>query len=573
MEGRFRALSSAMQAFAEATQDWDRLVDTIARTLAVEIRDSCTVFGLSEDGERLEPLAMQTPDPVAAAHVAALLAVPLVVDEHAVMKRVLLTGEGVLFPRLDLTAHQHETALAADVHERKMGLHSVLLVPLRLRGRSIGLLSLGRFRPEAPPFDANDLELAQSLADNAALAISNARSYAEAEQARKLAERAELRFRRLSESGVVGMVTADLTGKVIEVNDALLTILGRPREELRVLTGLSAPGWEHVDRRAYEQLVATGVAGPREKEYLRPDGTRVPVLVASATTDSEAGAVTSFVLDLTQLKAAERDVADLKRGREEDAKLRELLEAAQRAELALVRAKEDTEIANRELESFSYSVAHDLRAPLRGMNGFAQMLLATYGEKFDGDGRDWLEEILRNSRKMAQLIDALLALSRVSQTELRRLPVDLSETVRHAMARLTTAEPERDIELIIAPTAAAFADPDLARVLVDNLVENAWKFTARSAAPRIEFGTAASRGTQAFYVKDNGAGFDMAFADKLFAAFQRLHTSAEFPGTGIGLATVQRVALRHGGRVWAEGTVGRGATFWFTLPNHSAETS
>ncbi|HSO39642.1 MAG TPA: GAF domain-containing protein, partial [Labilithrix sp.] len=315
MGARFRALSSAMQGFAEATQDWDRLVETIARTLAVEIRDSCAVFELTPDGRTLLPLASHTPDPKAARQVAALLATPIDVERHALASRALRTGEGVLVAHVDLEAHRSEVDAAVLEHEEKLGIHSILVVPLRLRGRSIGLLALARFRADASPFDALDLELAQSLADNAALAISNARSYAEAQKARAIAERAETRFRRLAESGVVGILVADLTGRVIEANDTLLAILGRSRDELRVFQGFTAPGWEHVDLRALDQIRETGVAGPREKEYLRPDGSRVPVLVASAMTEREAGVAISFVLDLTQLKAAERDVAELRRAR------------------------------------------------------------------------------------------------------------------------------------------------------------------------------------------------------------------------------------------------------------------
>jgi light-regulated signal transduction histidine kinase (bacteriophytochrome) len=243
-----------------------------------------------------------------------------------------------------------------------------------------------------------------------------------------------------------------------------------------------------------------------------------------------------------------------------------IAEATRRANARTKQAHEQAEAANRELEAFSYSVAHDLRAPLRGMNGFAQVLLDAYGDKLDAEGQDALQEILLNARRMGALIDALLSLSRVTRSVLKPESVDLSAVVRATASQLSTAEPQRTVELVIQDHLRADLDPILARTLVENVLGNAWKFTSKVPAARIEFGVTEKDRVRAFYVRDNGAGFDMAFANKLFAPFQRLHTVAEFPGTGIGLATVQRIVHRQGGRLWAEGTVDGGATFYFALP-------
>jgi light-regulated signal transduction histidine kinase (bacteriophytochrome) len=203
------------------------------------------------------------------------------------------------------------------------------------------------------------------------------------------------------------------------------------------------------------------------------------------------------------------------------------------------------------------------------MNGFAQMLLDTCKGKLDADGEDWLQEIVANAKKMGELIDALLSLARLTRSELRPECVDLSEVVRDAASHLRALEPDRAIEIDVQDGLHADVDSRLARALIDNLLGNAWKFTCKAPRPRIEFGAIDKDGALTFFVRDNGAGFDMAFANKLFAPFQRLHSTAEFPGTGIGLATVQRIVHRHGTRVWAEGEVNRGATFYFSLPPHA----
>ncbi|MEO8900063.1 MAG: PAS domain S-box protein [Polyangiaceae bacterium] len=230
------------------------------------------------------------------------------------------------------------------------------------------------------------------------------------------------------------------------------------------------------------------------------------------------------------------------------------------------RAEEALKLANRELEAFSYSVAHDLRAPLRGMNGFAQLLLNHYSGKLDADGQDWLQEILINAKKMGELIDGLLSLSRVARTELRAEVVDLSALAHEVVSGLVASSPDRDVEIAVREQLHANVDSRLAHALLENLLGNAWKFTSRVAAARVEFGATEKDGVTTFFVRDNGAGFDMAFANNLFAPFQRLHTTNEFAGTGIGLATVQRIVHRHGGRIWAEGVVNGGATFYFSLP-------
>ena len=236
-----------------------------------------------------------------------------------------------------------------------------------------------------------------------------------------------------------------------------------------------------------------------------------------------------------------------------------------RAEEALARAKEATDAANRELEAFSYSVAHDLRAPLRGIDGFSQALLDDYSEKLDHDGQRYLRRVRESAQHMAQLIDSLLSLARITRGDIRQEPVNLSELAWATTERLRATQPERKIEFLVGKGLTATGDGRLLSVVLENLIGNAWKFTRKRSEASIEFACATDDGRPTFFVRDNGAGFDMAFASKLFGVFQRLHTSEEFEGTGIGLATVQRIIRRHDGRIWAEGEVARGATFYFTL--------
>jgi signal transduction histidine kinase len=229
-------------------------------------------------------------------------------------------------------------------------------------------------------------------------------------------------------------------------------------------------------------------------------------------------------------------------------------------------------IANSELESFSYSVSHDLRAPLQVIDGFGRALLARHTGQLDERGRHYLQRIGDNTVQMGNLIDDLLSLSRVTRTPLRREMLDLAPRARRIVEQLHQRDPDRHVAVEIDDTIPCVGDPGLLTVLLDNLIANAWKFTAHCADASIRVGSSEVRpGERIYHVVDNGAGFDMAYAGKLFGAFQRLHTAAEFPGSGIGLATVNRVVLRHGGRVWAEAEPGRGATFRFTLQGEENE--
>jgi signal transduction histidine kinase len=236
-----------------------------------------------------------------------------------------------------------------------------------------------------------------------------------------------------------------------------------------------------------------------------------------------------------------------------------------RAEETLRRARDELAAANQELEAFAYTVSHDLRAPLRGMDGFSQAVVEDYGDKLDEQGRDYLARIRSASQRMAQLIDDILTLSRATRTELEREPVDLSEMARSIAASLSKTEPARQVSFNIAPNVVAHGDARLLRGIMENLLGNAWKFSRNNAQACIEFGATENDGKMAFFVRDNGAGFDPAYAHKLFQPFQRLHSTSEFEGTGIGLATVARIARRHGGTAWAESKVDQGATIYFTL--------
>jgi two-component system, sensor histidine kinase and response regulator len=245
-----------------------------------------------------------------------------------------------------------------------------------------------------------------------------------------------------------------------------------------------------------------------------------------------------------------------------------LAESEQAAlDLAETRAElvRDLEHKNRELESFSYAVSHDLRAPLRRIDSFSRAVLESQADRLDESGRRFLSRVREASQHMSQLIDDVLYLSRVTRADLREQEIDLSALASLILARLQEGERDRKVEVKIRPEMVVTGDGQLLRIALENLLENAWKFTGQRPEPRIEFGATQASGEPTYFIRDNGAGFDMTYAERLFGPFQRLHPQDEFPGSGIGLATVQRIIHRHGGRVWGEGLVGQGATFQFTL--------
>lgn len=248
--------------------------------------------------------------------------------------------------------------------------------------------------------------------------------------------------------------------------------------------------------------------------------------------------------DITERKKAEEDLINLNE--------------------SLARQKIELEALNRELEAFNYSVSHDLRAPLRAMDGFSAALMEDYYEKLDETGRDYVVRVREASQKMARLIDDLLRLSRVTREKMNWEMVDLSAIAREVSAEMRASQPERSADFVIQDGARMIGDARLLRILMENLIGNAWKFTARRSKAIIEFGIVKVEGETVFYVRDNGAGFDCKYVDKLFTPFQRLHTSKELPGTGIGLATSMRIMRRHGGRMWAESDIDNGAVFYFT---------
>lgn len=267
--------------------------------------------------------------------------------------------------------------------------------------------------------------------------------------------------------------------------------------------------------------------------------------------DGSIGGIVLYTEVITALKQVERELRDL--NRELENKVRERTAGL--------------EAANRELEAFSYSVSHDLRAPLRSIDGFSQALLEDCHDRLDEQGRDYLYRVRKASQRMGMLIDDLLKLSRVSRAELHPVSLDLSRVVEQITASLAAAEPDRAVTVTVEPGITAHGDPALLRIVMENLLDNAWKFTRYAANPQITFGQQVVDAEPVCFLQDNGAGFEMTYAGKLFTAFQRLHSTERYPGTGIGLATTARIIRRHGGRIWAEAEPDRGATFFFTLPD------
>jgi len=340
-----------------------------------------------------------------------------------------------------------------------------------------------------------------------------------------------------------GYHSLDEHGAYVRVNDAELRWLGYAREEVlgRCILEFLTPESRSLFQRNFPRFRSLGRVSDLEFEMVRKDGSTFTVLLGATAEYGPDGrflASRSAMIDITERKRAEQGVRE---------------------------ARDAAEAANRELEAFSYSVSHDLRAPLRAIDGFSQALLEDCADRLGAQGRDHLQRVRAGAQRMGRLIDDLLALSRIHRAELKRESVDLSALAREVGEALSRAEPERAVELRVEDRITTTGDPGLLRVVLENLIGNAWKFTRPKGGARIEFGSEIHDGVPVYFVRDNGAGFDMAYVAKLFGPFQRLHSGRDFEGTGIGLATVARVVRRHGGRVWAEAFVQGGATFRFTL--------
>ncbi len=362
----------------------------------------------------------------------------------------------------------------------------------------------------------------------------------------------EERFRNLAETASDAIVSADSHGCIVYYNRAAERIFGYPESEAigQRLTLLMPKRFQDPHQQGLHRYLKTGearvVGRSVELAGRKKDGTEFPLqLSLSSWKTGGETFFTGILSDISERKKAE--------------------EASEQHRNDLARSNTGLAAANQELEAFSYSVSHDLRAPLRTIDGFSHALLEDCADRLDDAGKTHLNRIRAATQRMGSLIDDLLNLSRLSRTEMHRQSLDISALACSIASDLQKAQPERRIELRIEDGLKTTADPGLLRVVLENLLSNAWKFTSKQESARIEFGMARGNGAPAYFVRDDGVGFDPAYADRLFGAFQRLHAMTEFAGTGVGLATVQRIVHRHGGRIWAESAVGQGATFYFTM--------
>jgi PAS domain S-box-containing protein len=357
------------------------------------------------------------------------------------------------------------------------------------------------------------------------------------------ADEQRLQLASIVESSDDAIIASDLNDAIQSFNKGAERLFGYAAHEVvgRSISQLLPEGQLGEEPALVARLRAGETVTPLETVRRRADGHLVDVSVTMSPIRESQGQIVG-------VSWAGRDISERKR-----------------AQLQIVRAREAAEAANRELEAFSFSVAHDLRGPLRSIHGFSHILLKDYGPVLDAVAQTHLSRVQSSAKLMGRLIDALLELGRISRTDLSLQRVNLSHLASATAERLREFEPDRAVEFLIDDGLSEQGDSTLLGAVLDNLLGNAWKFTRNTLQARIEVGRTDDNGRSVYYVRDNGVGFDMAHASKLFGVFQRLHSSEEFEGTGVGLATVQRIIRRHGGDVWADATVGEGAAFYFTF--------
>ncbi len=426
-----------------------------------------------------------------------------------------------------------------------------------LRGEETqALWTLGQPRPDSRWYDVR----VTPLRDETGHVIGGSligRDITEKREAESALRQNEARFRTLGVQAPVGIFEVDARGECTFVNTRWCELTGLSPEEARGRAWSHAVHPDDLARVAFAWDAAIERSGEFRADYRlqRPDGEELWVSAAAAPLFDALGQPSGWLGTVADVTERRRSEEEIRSNRDEIRALNDRLASRARA----------LEAANRELETFSYSVSHDLRTPLRAIDGFTRALEEDYGTGLDEKAHDYMERVRRATRRMGQIIDDLLLLSRLARRQLRSERVDLTALAGEVDAALRAAQPERIVDFSAAPGLCATGDSRLIRLVLENLLDNAWKYTSRKPRARITFGMENGAGEAVFYVRDDGAGFDMAYADKLFGAFQRLHSSDEFPGSGIGLATVARIVQRHGGWTWAVGATGQGATFYFTL--------